>query len=145
MSAINPSMTASAAATATTTSPRTASLRRTTGLVGLASAAAVTAVAAAAHAAGASFEVEGEMIPLLGFAQMVFIGAVIGGLLLAGLNRWSGDARRRFFQVTAVLTALSCVPSLAWPDEVATKATLMALHLLAAAIIVPVLARHAHD
>ncbi len=144
MSAVNPSMTASATST-DATSTRPASLRRTTVLVGLASAAAVTAVAAVAHAAGASFEVEGEMIPLAGIAQMVFLGAVIGGLLLAALNRRSGDARRRFFQVTAVLTALSCVPSLAWPDEVATKATLVALHLLAAAIIVPVLARHAHD
>jgi len=76
---------------------------------------------------------------------MVFIGAVIGGLLLAALNRWSDDARRRFLQVTAVLTALSCVPSVALPDDVATKATLVALHLLAAAIIVPVLARLAHD
>jgi hypothetical protein len=144
MSATNPSVPASATST-DTTSIRPASLRRTTVLVGLAAAAAVTAVAAAAHAAGASLEVQGEMIPLAGIAQMVFIGAVIGGLLLAALNRWSDDARRRFLQVTAVLTALSCVPSVALPDDVATKATLVALHLLAAAIIVPVLARLAHD
>ena len=144
MSATNPSVPASATST-DTTSIRPASLRRTTVLVGLAAAAAVTAVAAAAHAAGASLEVQGEMIPLAGIAQMVFIGAVIGGLLLAALNRRSDDARRRFLQVTAVLTALSCVPSVALPDDVATKATLVALHLLAAAIIVPVLARHAHD
>ena len=144
MSATNPSVPASATST-DTTSIRPASLRRTTVLVGLAAAAAVTAVAAAAHAAGASLEVQGEMIPLAGIAQMVFIGAVIGGLLLAALNRWSDDARRRFLQVTAVLTALSCVPSVALPDDVATKATLVALHLLAAAIIVPVLARLEHD
>jgi Family of unknown function (DUF6069) len=43
------------------------------------------------------------------------------------------------------LTALSCVPSVAMPSDTATKVALTALHLLAAAIIVPVLMRHAHD
>src|SRR3546814_9836382 len=37
-----------------------------------------------------------EMIPLVGFAQMTLLGAVLGGLMLAGLNRWSTSARRRF-------------------------------------------------
>ena len=32
------------------------------------------------HAAGVSLEVDGEMIPLAGFAQMTFLGAVLGGL-----------------------------------------------------------------
>jgi hypothetical protein len=64
-------------------------------------------------------------------------------VLLAVLNRRSADPSRRFLQVTAALTALSCVPSVALPDDVATRITLVALHLLAAAIIVPVLARHA--
>jgi hypothetical protein len=76
---------------------------------------------------------------------MTFLGAAIGGLLLAVLNRRSGAARRRFLDATAALTALSCVPSVAWPDDVATKVALVALHLLAAAIIVPVLVRHAND
>ena len=43
------------------------------------------------------------------------------------------------------LTALSCVPSVVWPDDAATKVALVALHVLAAAIVVPVLVRHAHD
>ncbi len=47
---------------------------------------------------------------------------------------------------TAVaLTALSCVPSVTWPDDAATKLALVALHVLAAAIVVPALVRHAHD
>jgi len=118
---------------------------RSTVLAGFASAAVVTAVAAAAHAAGVSLAIQGEMIPLAGFAQNTFIGAVLGGLLLAVLNRCSRAPRRRFLQATAALTVLSCVPSIAWPDDTATKSVLVALHLLAAAIIVPVLARHAHE
>jgi hypothetical protein len=52
---------------------------------------------------------------------------------------------RRLLQATAALTPLSCVRSVAWPDDVSTKVALLAIHLLAAAVIVPVLVRHAHD
>jgi hypothetical protein len=127
----------------TTSSP--GSLRRTTVVAGLFAAAVTTGVAAALHAAGVSFEVEGEMIPLAGFAQMTFLGAVIGGVILAVLNRRSGSARRRFLQAAVALTALSCVPSVVWPDDGASMLTLVALHVLAAAIVVPALVRHAHD
>ena len=120
------------------------SLRRTTVVAGLAAAAVTTAVATAVHAAGVSFEVDGEMIPLAGFAQLTFVGAVVGGVLVAVLNRRSRVAGRRFVQTTVVLTALSCLPSVAWPDDAGTKLALVALHVLAAAIIVPVLARHAN-
>jgi peptidoglycan/LPS O-acetylase OafA/YrhL len=137
------------AAPATVTDPyagrRASSLRRTTVVAGLVAAAVVTAIAAAAHAVGVSFEIEGEMIPLAGFAQMTFLGAVIGGVILAVQNRRSRSAHRRFLQTTAALTALSCVPSVAWPDDTATKLSLVALHVLAAAIVVPALVRHAQD
>ena len=132
------------AGTSATTRPAT-SLRRTTVRSGLVAAAVTTAAAAAVHGAGVSFEIEGEMIPLLGFAQMTFLGAVLGGVLLAGLNRWSASARRRFVQVTVVLTALSCLPSVALPDSAGSQVALVALHVLAAAIIVPALARHARS
>jgi hypothetical protein len=59
------------------------------------------------------------------------------------LNRRSTQAGRRFVQTATALTALSCVPSLALGDDVATKFTLAALHVVAAAIVVPALARHA--
>jgi peptidoglycan/LPS O-acetylase OafA/YrhL len=135
--------TVTAPTSAATRPPRT--LRRTTAVAGLVAGAVTTATAAAIHAAGVSFEVEGEMIPLLGFAQMTVLGAVIGGVLLAVLNRRSSTPRRRFLQTTVVLTALSCVPSVAWPDDAATKVALVALHVLAAAMVVPALVRHAHD
>jgi Family of unknown function (DUF6069) len=120
-------------------------LTRTTVVIGAIAAVVVTAAAGLLHAAGVSFEIDGEMIPLLGFAQLAFVGAVIGGFLVAGLDRWSASPRRRFVQVAVTLTALSCVPSVTMPDDVTTKVALVALHLLAAAIIVPVLLRHAHD
>ena len=125
--------------------PPSTSLRRATVTSGLAAAALTTAAAAAVHAVGVSFEIEGEMIPLLGFAQMTFVGAVIGGFVLAGLNRWNTSARRRFLQVTALLTVVSCVPSVGLPDDAASQTALVALHLLAAAIVIPALARHARN
>ena len=121
------------------------SLRWATVVVGLAAAAVTTAVAAALHAAGVSFDVDGEMIPLVAFAEVTFVAALIGGVLLAALNRWSSHPRRRFLESTITLTVLSCLPSAALPDDGATKIALVALHLLAAAIIVPMLARDAHD
>jgi hypothetical protein len=140
MSVTAPTLTATSAATRPASS-----LRRATVVSGLVAAAVTTAAAAAADAAGVSFEIEGETIPLLGFAQMTVLGAVIGGLLLAGLNRWSTSARQRFVQATVALTALSCIPSVAMPDAAGTQVTLVALHVLAAAIIVPVLAQHARS
>jgi hypothetical protein len=122
---------------------RSSTLRRTTIVVGLVAAAATTAVAAALHSAGVSFEVEGEELPLAGIAQMTFVGAVLGGVLLAVLNRRSRTPRRRFLETAVALTALSCVPSITWPDDAATTLSLVAIHGLAAAIVVPVLARHA--
>jgi hypothetical protein len=127
----------------TTTRPST--LRRTTVVVGLAAATATAVAAAALHAAGVSFEVDGETIPIAGFAQLAFVATLVGGVLVAVLNRRSAAPRRRFLQATIALTVVSCVPSVAWPDDAATKLALVAIHLLAAAIVIPVLARHACD
>lgn len=129
----------------TITTDTTRSLRTTTVVAGLGAAAAVTAAAAAVHAAGVSFDVQGESIPVLGFAQMTLLGAVLGGLLLAMLNRHSAEPRQRFFQATIALTAVSCVPSVALPDDAGSKLSLVLLHVLAAIIVVPLLARHAAD
>jgi peptidoglycan/LPS O-acetylase OafA/YrhL len=124
---------------------RSGSLARTTVVAGLVAAAVTTGAAAAVHAAGVSLNVHGKMIPLAAFAQMTILGAVIGGVLLAVLSRRSRSAPTRFLQTAVALTALSCVPSVAWADDAPTKVALVALHVLAAAIVVPALARHAHD
>jgi peptidoglycan/LPS O-acetylase OafA/YrhL len=127
----------------TITARPTRSLTAATVVAGLGAAAVVTAAAAAVHAAGVSFEVQGEAIPALGFAQMTFLGAAIGGVLLAVLNRRSAQSRQRFLQATIALTAMSCIPSIAWPDHAGSKVSLVVLHVLAAIIVVPLLARHA--
>jgi peptidoglycan/LPS O-acetylase OafA/YrhL len=137
---------ATAPTTAAPTVSRPArSLRRTTVVSVLAAAAATAVVAAAAHGAGIPLEIDGETIPPLGFAQMTLIGALVGGVLLAVLNRRSQAAGRRFVQAAVALTALSCVPSIVMPEDAATKVALVLTHLVAAAIIIPALARHARS
>jgi hypothetical protein len=141
--AAGPEGTTMTVTTPTMTLPRPASLRTTTAGVGFLAASAATAVAAVLHGAGVPLAVDGEMIPLAGFAQLTFVGAVVGGLILAVCRRRSAAPRRRFLQVTGVLTAASCLPSVALPPDAATKIALVTTHLVAAAIIVPVLARRA--
>lgn len=80
-------------------------------------------------------------IPLAGFAQLTFTGAVLGGMLVAVLNRRSTLPRRRFIQIAMALTALSCLGPAAGGDDAASKIGLIAIHLLAATIIAPILAR----
>jgi hypothetical protein len=116
-------------------------LRRATLGSGAVAAVSTTAVAAGAHAAGVPLEIDGEMIPLIGFAQMTLIGAVLGGLLAGALNRYSAEPRRRFVPAAIVLTALSSIPSVTMPPDLATKMVLVATHVIAALVIVPALAR----
>ena len=115
-------------------------VRRAALISGAIAAVAPTAIAAVAHAAGVPLAVDGEMIPLAGFAQMTLLGAVLGGLILVAMNRYSTQPRRRFLRVATALTVLSCVPSLALPPDVATKITLVATHVIAAVMILPALA-----
>jgi len=118
-----------------TTSTTAHAVRRAALVSGAAAAVATTAVAAAADAAGVPFAVDGEAIPLLGFAQMTALGALIGGVLAAVLRR------RHFVPLAVLLTALSCIPSVAMPPDTATRLVLVLTHVLAAVIIVPALAR----
>jgi hypothetical protein len=130
-------------ATITTTRANTTatpSLRLTTIGVGLVAAAATTAVAAVLRAVGVPLDADGP-IPLAAFAQMTFLGAVIGGVLAAIFTRRSHNPARRLVQTTMALLTLSCIPSIALPSDVATKLALVGTHVLAAAIVVPVLAR----
>jgi hypothetical protein len=120
----------------------TRTLPRTTVWVGVLAGAATTAGAVSLRAAGVLLAVHGK-IPLAGFAEITFIAAVIGGVLLALVIRRSSAPRQRFSQIATGLTAISCVAPAAFADTTASKIALVALHLVAAAIIVPVLARQA--
>jgi hypothetical protein len=120
----------------------TSTLSRTTVSVGAVAAAVTTAGAVALRVAGVPLAVHGK-IPLAAFAQMTLIAAVIGGVLVALLNRRSSAPRQRFVQMAIGLTAISCVAPLAFADAIGSKVALVVLHLGAAAILVPMLARHA--
>ena len=107
---------------------------------GAVAAGATTAIAAVADAAGVSFEAGGEPIPLLGFAQMTLVGAVLG-LLIARLCRRAAHPQAMFVRITVGLTAVSVVPDLTTSFDAASRTVLVLTHVVAAAIIVPVLAR----
>ena len=127
--------------TNTTVEPETRRPLWRTGLeAGLVAAVATTAIALLADAAGVSFEVDGEPIPVLAFAQMTLIGAVLGVLLAKALRRWAKHPQSTFVRTTVTLTALSVVPDLTMGFDAASAATLVVAHVTAAAIVIPRLA-----
>jgi amino acid transporter len=136
--------------TAIPAAARTASqagVRRTSPVVrgGLAAAvvaaAATTAVAAAGNAAGISLDVGGAAIPLAGFAQLTAFFALVGVGLAVVLVRKARHPRTTFVRATLALTALSLVPDLLVGAEASTRALLMTTHVVAAAIVIPAVAR----
>jgi len=126
--------------TTSTTVSGTRSLWRPALAGGAVAAAVTTAIATVAHAAGVSFEIDGEAIPLPGFAQMTLLGAMLG-LLIARQCRRAAHPRSTFVRITVALTALSVVPDFVMSFDAASRIVLVSIHLTAAAIIVPVLAR----
>ena len=111
-------------------------------IAAIAAAAATTALAAIASAAGVSFaDRSGEGIPVSGFAVMTLLLSLIGVGLAAVLARTARRPRSTFVRTAIVLTALSLVPDLTFGFDAGSAATLIALHLVAAAIVVPTLAK----
>lgn len=102
---------------------------------GFVAAVVVTAVAGVFQASGHALEVTDGAVPLMGFAQMVLLSTVVGIVIARHTSRST------FYRVAVALTALSCVPDLALGDGVLSKAGLVVTHVVAAAIIVPRLAR----
>jgi hypothetical protein len=124
---------------ATTIAPAGHRLTWRAGLAtGAVAAVVTTVVAVAMRAAGVPLEVGGEPIPAAGFGQMVLLGALIGIPMARRLSRTT------FYRAAVVLTALSCVPSIALGTGVASQAGLVVTHLVAAAIIVPRFAPRQH-
>ncbi|OIJ24556.1 DUF6069 family protein [Nocardioides luteus] len=107
----------------------------------VAATAVVTALAATASAAGVSFETAGSPIPLLGFAQLTAFFSLIGVAMAAVMARVARRPRRTFVVTAVALTVLSLVPDATFGFDIASAVTLMTLHLVAAVIVVPVLAR----
>jgi len=114
----------------------------TGGLTAAAVAAAATAtVAAAGEFAGISLVVGGAPIPVSGFAVLTVIFSVVGLVLALVLARTARRPRTAFVRTTIVLTALSLVPDVLADASAATKVLLMLTHVVAAAIVIPAIAR----
>jgi len=114
---------------------------RTGAIAGLVAAGAVTVVAALARALDVGLEVDGEAIPLAGFAQVTVISVLIGLVLASVLARRARHPQAAFTRTTVALTALSCVPSVLLPSETGARVALVLTHLVAAAIVIPAVAR----
>ena len=135
-------MTATYATTATATAP-TGSLRLFgTGLAAAAVASVATpVVAAVGNAVGISLDIAGEPIPVPGFATLTAVFSTIGVVMALVMAKLAGHPQRAFVRTTVVLTALSLVPDLIVDAATTTRALLMLTHLIAAAIVIPAIAR----
>ncbi|MEV2191819.1 DUF6069 family protein [Streptomyces phaeochromogenes] len=105
--------------------------------------AATTLAAALARAVGVGFEVSdgGETIPLSGFAVVTGFFSVVGIVIAVALLRWSARPAERFVWTAVSLTAISLVPPLLSGADTATITALLGLHLVAAAVMIPILTR----
>lgn len=111
----------------------------------LAAAALNAVVAAVARAAGVDFQVAGgEAIPVSGIAFVTSVLSAAGVVVAVALQRWSDRPAQLWVRTTVALTAVSLVPPFLAGADAATTATLVVLHLLAAALVVPVVARTLH-
>jgi hypothetical protein len=120
--------------------PRTPSLWKAGLAAGVAAASATTVVAALAKAQDVEILTKhGDAIPLAGFAQMTLLFTVVGVVLARTVRRRAAQPRRTLRNATVALTALSFVPDLLLSTDAASKATLMLTHVVAAAIVIPVL------
>jgi uncharacterized protein DUF6069 len=113
-----------------------------TGLGAAAAASiATTAVAAAGAAAGISLDMGGETLHVLAFAELTAFFSLVGLVLAAVVSRVARRPRSTFVRTTVTLTALSFVPDLIVDAAPATKALLILTHVVAAAIVIPAVAR----
>ena len=137
-------MTATTTLTATATGP-TKQIRRTGVLAGLAASVATATTAAVASAFDVSLRVGGEAIPVIGFAQLTFVAAIIGTVMAVVLSHRARRPRHTFVVSTVALTALSIVPDVTADAQTATKLVLALTHVIAAAIVIPALASRLTD
>ena len=104
-------------------------------------AVATTVLAVVASAAGVSFsDGTGASIPIAAFAQLTVTFGLAGVGIAAVMARKARHPRSTFVRTAVALTALSFVPDLTFGFDAASAATLISLHTVAAAIVVPTLA-----
>ena len=102
---------------------------------------ATTALGAVASSSGISFaDSTGASIPIAGFAQLTLVFSLVGVAIAAVMARKASRPRSTFVRTAVALTALSFVPDLTFGFDAGSAATLITLHTVAAAIVVPTLA-----
>ena len=102
-----------------------------------------TLAATLAQALGVDFKVSGsdEAIPLSGIAVVTGFFSLVGTVIAVAILRWSARPAERFVWTAGSLTAISLVPPLLYGADAATTTALVALHLIAATVMIPTLAR----
>ncbi|MFI2636112.1 DUF6069 family protein [Streptomyces collinus] len=117
-------------------------------LATLAGAVVTEAFALVARAAGVPMEAaspgatEAAEIPVGGFFGGVVFWSVAGIVLAVVFARWAERPARTFTVTTVALTALSLAgPAVAPHTATSTQIVLAASHVVAAAVVVPLLAR----
>jgi hypothetical protein len=116
-------------------------LARTGLLATLAAVTATGVLAAGAGVAGVDLVVDGGELPASGIAFVTGVFSLAGVVLAAVLLRWAERPADLVVRITVGLTVLSLIPPLLRAEGAATTVTLVVLHLVAAAIMIPALAR----
>jgi hypothetical protein len=115
---------------------------KTVGVATLGAAAATEALVGLVRASGVDVAIQGQALKPGGCAIAVVMCMVAGAAVLAAARRWAGSPARTWVRVTVALTVLSFVPDLSVPDTAAaTRIVLMSAHVVAAAIVIPAVAR----
>ncbi|WAU83275.1 DUF6069 family protein [Streptomyces sp. Qhu-G9] len=87
-------------------------------------------------------DTEAAAIPVGGFAGGVVFWSIVGIVLAVALARWAGRPARTFVVTTVALTVLSLAgPAVAPHTALSTQVVLAVSHVVAAAVIIPPLAR----
>ena len=121
--------------------PTVGSLLLTGSAATVAAAVATALVAGAGQAVGISTAVSGTPIPPSGFAVMTVIFSALGLVIAAALRRFAHLPRTAWLRTTVALTVLSVVPDVLADAAVTTKVLLMLTHVVAAASVIPAVAR----
>ena len=127
--------------TAPSTVPTVGSLLTAGAIATVVAAIATALVATAGQAVGISLAMSGVPIPPSGFAVLTVIFSAVGLVIALVLRRFARRPRTAWVRTTVALTLLSFVPDLLADAAVATKALLMLAHVVAAAIVIPAVAR----
>ena len=104
-------------------------------------ATATTATAAVASATGVSFaDSTGASLPNAAYAELTLVFSLVGVGIAAVMARRARRPRLTFVRTAVALTTLSFAPDLTFGFDTGSAVTLITLHTVAAAIVVPTLA-----